>query len=162
MNKVILDNLPRRGKLGKYVDWNKSVGYEVPFVYNSYEGVLTITKVNGMNLRIKHNKREVWITRNAFLQAKLNYLLKPSAHRGAKSAPSEFKAGQILKDENRHLKIIKEGYRVSEVRKERGVIYECQCCGHRGFKSLDLLRKGSGCAKWWICRDKVKSQSIAK
>lgn len=149
MNKIVLDGLPKKkGKCG-YIDWLNSTGCQIPFVYESYTGVFVIKRVlpssSYVQLLLEYNGREEWISKNALTNLQLKKVLNIKG--GNKCKPTEYTNGQIIKDENRHIKLLKQGHKTIDGNRYRGFIYECQCCGHKGFKTIRTLRKGTGCVK---------------
>lgn len=55
MKKVFLEALPRRGV---FVNWEKSVGHKVKFVYDDIEGELEIVKYEDLNIWVKYGDNE--------------------------------------------------------------------------------------------------------
>ena len=159
MIKVELGLLPRYGNSTK-VNWKKSIGGQVFFFYNKQGGVLKIVDVKNVgkgsdkHIKIEYNGKQTWITRASLVNGDFVRFLEVKTKRKVKIERSEYYKGQILKSDTRSIKLLKEGYRTcSERVKVRGFIYECQDCGHKGFKPLSHIRKGSGC-KNWACRNK--------
>ena len=46
MRKVFLDELPRKGGKSDRIDWKKSVGCKIPFIYDDIQGEMEIINYN--------------------------------------------------------------------------------------------------------------------
>lgn len=157
MKATILDLLPKQGATNR-VDWRNSVGCYIPFVYGEVKGVLKlvdyeVTHTADKRMLVEYNGKQTWVHTASLRRGELKQVIGlPRKRRSAKPKPTGFVKGQVFKDEKRHIKLLKEGYKTMGSHKIRGFIYECQECGHRGFKPVRQIRIGSGCASW-KCRN---------
>ena len=76
MRKIFLENLPRKGKI---MDWKKSIGYKVRFIYDDIEGEIVIVGYNKNKkgyLTIKYkNYNEFEILTGSFQKCKIGAYL---------------------------------------------------------------------------------------
>lgn len=98
MKKIFLDELPHGGKgiSKKRVNWKKSIGHEVNFIFNNIKGKLKIIDYYKMNnndfLKIRYNKEEYEIRRNDFSKYKIATIL------GIYNYDYKYKIGDIITD----------------------------------------------------------------
>jgi len=61
MKKVFLDDLPRGGQYisSKYINWKKSIGYKVKFIYDDIKDEVEIANYDGKFLYIKYKNDEI-------------------------------------------------------------------------------------------------------
>lgn len=147
MEKVFLESLPRRGK---YIDWNKSIGYKIKFVYGEIEGEVPvldiIQKIN------KNNKIRYYIiteyganinfcmTMDAFCSCKFKKLL------GKDSGIYKYKIGDIIEDANCGiLKILEPTRRKYNKNTYKAYKYQCLICGNVDIITEINLKNGHGC-----------------
>lgn len=160
MKATILDLLPKQGGANNRVDWENSVGGLIPFVYGEVKGVLKlldyeITHTSDKRMLVEYEGRQTWVHTASLRRCELKKVVGiPRKRRQAKPKPTEFSRGQVFKDSKRHIKLLKEGYKMMGNYKVRGFAYECQVCGHRGFKPIRQIRVGSGCSNR-MCRYKI-------
>lgn len=125
IRKVFLDDLPHRKRLEELVvNWKKSVGCSVAFIYNDINGIVKIIDYlpsSNPRLKILYNKKEYEISVTNFIKCKLGKLLN--------KITSEFKIeiGQVFKDNNRDLIIINKEYRIEDG-KRKYYKYHCNKC----------------------------------
>lgn len=160
MRKVFLEDLPRKGKL---IDWKKSAGYKVKFIYDNIEGYIEIINYNKNhgNLTVKHNdKINKSINTGNFINCKLGGIL------GKVTKNFRIEVGTTFKDDKRDITIIDrhyikhKGYNGCKFYK-----YRCNKCGFKCDKFYSTkqecyknelyiseynLLDGIGCA---CCRD---------
>lgn len=51
MRKIFIDDLPKRGKQQRYVDWEKSIGCKVHFICDEIEGDIIIVGFDKLKKR---------------------------------------------------------------------------------------------------------------
>lgn len=160
MRKVFLDDLPRTMYRGKIcIDWHKSIGCKVKFVYDDLEGWLTIEDyIKGAHSKLKvkylKNKFKILDIGN-FTKCKLGCLL------GTKTSNFKFEIGYKLKDKHRDIITTESKHRNGR----KYYKFKCNKCGfecgehykNQEYKEelwvteCDLI-KGSGCS---CCNGKI-------
>lgn len=151
MKATILDLLPKQGGATNRVDWENSVGHYIPFVYGEVKGVMKllayeVTHTSDKRMLVDFEGRQTWVHTASLRRGELKKVVGlPRKKRVAKLKPTEFHKGQVFKDEKRHIKLLKEGFKTIGDQRIRGFTYECLKCGHRGFKPIRQVRIGSGC-----------------
>lgn len=153
MRKVFLDDLPRRnGNNGVNINWLKSIGYKIKFIYDDIESEFEIVGyINDKNprLKLKLNNRLHEINISSIFQGKLGGILHKKT--------SEFKIeiGTIFKDKKRDLIIIdrerRERKYIRNNKKENNCnqkwyLYHCNKCGYEGWiVEHTILNQKTGC-----------------
>ena len=164
IKETILDLLPKQGGATNRVDWENSRGCYIPFIYGDTKGVLKVLdhKTEGTKdkrILVEYNGKETWLLTASLRRGEIKQAIDaPRKTRTVKLKPNEFKKGQILKDDKRHIRLLGEGFKLMGEHKIRGFKYECLCCGHKGFKPVRQLRIGSGCANW-KCRNEFTNNA---
>lgn len=154
IKKVILDDLPKRGKL---INWKASIGFEVNFQFYDISGIIKIIDYDGKYLYIKYLDQNIFkIYTGNFQKCALGKLFETNT--------SEFKVdiGTCFIDKNRNLTIISRKYKTQQKTKQRNnkeikftanekwYGYECKKCGYNGLIIEGHLLKGQGCP---VCCD---------
>lgn len=134
MRKVFLENLPRwekgegKGKIGT-INWSKSIGSKVRFVYEDIEGEVEIVGYDGKHLIIKYlNGMKFHILTDSFMSCKLGKLL------GRITKEFKYKIGELIKDDKRDLIITDRDYRIisklnGKHENQKWYKYTCNICG---------------------------------
>lgn len=146
MRKVFLDDLPRWGNYG-HIDWEKSIGYKVKFIYDDIEGEIEIINHNGNYIYIKYlNKEPYRIISGHFRECKLGNLL------GKFTNEFKIELGITFEDDKRNLTIIDREYR-SKIIKDviiqtlKWYKYKCNKCGcDNNWVDESSLIQGVGCS----------------
>lgn len=154
MRKIDFSVLPKKisdkRSKGKLIDWNKSVGYKLKFIYDDIEGEMKIIKYDG--------KKAVYIFIDGYtstegyriltchlLKNKIKGILKK------KTAEYRFNVGDIVKT-NKNEFLILEQIRIGNNMK--GYLCECQSCREKiSIDEYQLLKGEVGC---YICNIGVK------
>lgn len=136
MRKVFLDNLPRKGKL---IDWEKCVGYKVPFIYDNIEGEICIQRRNeDGRITIEYNGNCHDIAVNHFSKCKIGVVLDFI------SKDYNYNTGDIINNVKIYEKI--------RIEHRKAYKYICDKCGYKGEILEKELRKGQSCS---CCAGKV-------
>jgi hypothetical protein len=149
MRKVFLDELPHGGKYitKNQINWQKSVGCTVKFIYDDIKGEIKIAYYKQSNketyLYINYlNQNPFCISTYNFKTCRLGKLLNKYTN--------EFKVeiGQIFKDDKRDLIITDRKYRKDKENCNRKWYkYKCNKCGwDEGWMREEQLLKGTGCS----------------
>ena len=133
MKKVFLDELPMRQ--GGTINWQKSVGIIVNFIYDDIKGEILIKEVIGKRSRllIEYNNKEFEIESTAFKNGRLGKLLG--------KVTNEFKVeiGQIFKDKKRDIVIIDRQNKINKKNHNlKYYKYKCNKCGFGSERHYDL------------------------
>ena len=147
MRKVFLEGLPKKIHTGKEcIDWEKSVGYKVKFIYDNTEGELEIVKYN------KNNHELIIKYKNKLNRTKTSNFMRNQIGKIINVITSDFKIKEnIIKDEKRDLTILNRFYKTEKTkrdgyRKEKYYKYHCNKCGfEKDIKEINLL-SGQGCS----------------
>jgi ribosomal protein S27E/very-short-patch-repair endonuclease len=152
--EIFLDNLPHGGKKNisnKRINWEKSIGYKVKFIYDDIEGWIEIINYNKKTRRlsIKYNKNIMDIGTGNFQNCQLGKMLN--------KITKEFKIeiGTRLKDEKRDITIINR--KKIPIYDEEGNIkyfnkyykYKCNICGFDGCKHYNT-KDSSYKEEFWV------------
>lgn len=134
MNRIYLDDLPKRGKS---IDWNKCVGLKVNFVYGEQRGNIEILSYNNSRLQIKYENTEKSMHVAKFKRCQLGRLL-------GKFNPSHiYDIGDTIDSvSSGKLKI------VQKFKNEKNVkyyTYLCLLCGNTDKIMEGSIRRGCGC-----------------
>lgn len=125
------------------VSWIKSIGKEIPFVYNDKNGVFKILDYNVETRKIKfeYDNQEFEQNVDTFKDAKFKYIF---------SKIFKYKVGEIISDEKYQSKIIEQKFvevkngNNTQIRKKYK--YECLKCGYIGIRNESDIGK-----KWCPC-----------
>lgn len=151
MKKIFVDDLPKHetGKNRGGVNWGKSVGCKVRFIYDDINGCIEIVSHYNGNLILKFNDNifdNKPINHSNFLRCGIGYYVN--------KVSNEFKIpiGEIA---NKNLKIVNREYRLKECKpdkkgrvymvKQKYYKYECLICGNSDWVIECSLNRGVGC-----------------
>jgi len=148
MRKVFLDNLP---KTNKGIDWKKSVGCKLKFIYDEIEDFLTIKNYIKSNdakhnkLLIKYNDMEYKISPDEFKAASLGRIC------GKISSDFKINIGDNIIDNTRNLTIIDRKYELRRnsngyITKIKKYKYHCNLCNSEKWDSESHILGGRSCA----------------
>lgn len=142
IRKVFLDELPRT-KSGK-INWKKSIGYIVHFIYDNIEGNLEIINLkridNNSYLTVRYNNYDYNIRTGTFKECELKCLLK------IKTEEYKIEIGQAFKDNKRDITIIDRKIEIdSNNHKWKLYLYHCNKDGYEDWSKEANLLNGSGC-----------------
>lgn len=154
VRKVFSEILPKweNGRCKGQINWTKSIGYKVKFIYDDIEGELDIIdyESKGRYLYIKYLNKELFkIQTDGFINCHLGKLLNKHT--------SNFKVeiGQVFKDGKRDLIITDREYRQKLIADKRGnyisnkKYYQCKCnkCNWtKGWIEESNILRGIGCS----------------
>lgn len=99
MRKVFIDDLPTK-KYGNTfrIDWTKSVGLKVRFIYDELDGEIEIIDHNNKKINILYNGCKYWIGTDQFARGEISYAI------GIKKIKSSFKVGEIYSKKKQYWK----------------------------------------------------------
>lgn len=148
MKKVYLSDLPKKGGS---VDWKKSVGKKVKFLYNSLEGEVEIIKYENKYLIIIYKDKEEKIHIANFVNCKLGKILN------IRTSNYKIELGNTFKDRKRDIKIIGRKYVAKEslgkIINYKYYKYLCNDCGYQGWNTeSNILIHNQGCS---VCKSKT-------
>lgn len=163
--KVFIECLPTTYGFGANInklniDWKKSIGYKVHFLYHNIEDDLKIVDyiTKKQTLIIKYKNKKNSIKTNSIVRGQLSVILG--------NLTSEFKVeiGQTFKDDKRDLKIInrerRPRYKKDGTLKcnDKWYMYRCNKCGAELWViESGLLRQKQNCA---CCANKTVVEGI--
>lgn len=147
MRKVFLEKLPRQnGCGGQRIDWKKSVGHKVSFIYDDIKSFFTITNyINNKNrVTILYNDQEYNIFTGNLKYCKIGKIL------GVITKAFKIEIGENIKDEHRDMLIIDRKYqekiRTNKKEQQKWYKYHCNRCGNEDWIiGYSLLNNQSGC-----------------
>jgi hypothetical protein len=141
---VFSDNLPRRnGKQGK-INWKKSAGFVVGFIYEEIKGEIAILNYQNDYLEVRYLDEEYSIGVREFRQSKIGNVV------GQKSSKYKFQVDDILESGNsRILKILEQNRKGKK--NDKSYKYKCLVCGNKDTIFEYHLIKGRGCN---VCSNK--------
>lgn len=129
-NKVFLDELPRRGKTNQ-INWEKSVGKKINFIYDNIKGELKIVNYDSKNsyLYLKYLDEENFrINIGNLKKCKIAKLLNK------RNGEFKIEIGTRYKDNKRDITIIDRTYKIRNSKsgtiKEKYYKYRCNKCGY--------------------------------
>ena len=148
MKKVFLEDLPKRGE---YINWKKSIGYKVKFIYDDVKGEVKIVDYKNSYLTIIYNKKEFKIQTTSFKNCMLGNLLDK------KTKEFKIEIGITFKDEKRDITIIDREYRIDKNKQNHKYYkYRCNKCGNEDWmEESNLLHHKKGCNVCGISPKKV-------
>jgi len=140
MRKVFLDDLPRKGTL---IDWESSVGFKIPFIYDDINGhIMIIEYVPGHRPRVFVRYRDITLSMSisSLKSCCIGVLL------GKITRDFRYKIGDNLKNEDRDITIINREYRKTKNGQScKYYYYSCNKCGYTGWTPEKSLLKSSFC-----------------
>lgn len=153
MKKVFWETLPKKTYNNiEFVDWDKSVGMKVHFIYNNIEDDLDIIeRIDCEHIVVKYNNRSVVIHTNVFKKSGLGNLLK------TKSRDFKYKIGERILDKKRNLIITdrkrdnNKGYKYYK--------YKCLVCGFDCGENYNV-RCNKLRNEFWIKENSLLSDDI--
>ena len=161
MRKVFLDDLPRwekegMGKIGT-INWNKSIGCKVKFIYDDIEGEIKIIdyQTKKQKLIIMYNGKiylDNPILSSSFAKCKLGYYLN--------KIRNDFKisVNQIIKDDKRDLTIIDRKYNnFNKYKQYKYYKYRCNKCG---FDCGEHYKNGEFKEELWVEESNIMGKYI--
>lgn len=143
MRKVFLDDLPKNGTR---INWEKSIGYKISFIYDDIIGDMYIHNTyrcdHSRIIEVCYNKKIYKTTSWSLLNGYIGTILN-CRKRGA----FRYNIGQKLIDKKRNLIITDRKY----VKNDNGYIkrykYTCNKCGwDNGWANETFLYNGGGCS----------------
>lgn len=162
MQNIYLENLPTKNLNGKsIIDWNKSINYEVNFIYDDIIGILKIMSYNNKTykLTVKYQDKIHTTSKYYIENCKIASLINK------KTTEYKYHVGELFKDNHRDI-IITKCEKREKVRLRNNIIHEypkwyqytCNKCGWtEGWIQEESLSSGSGCA---CCDGKVVVEGI--
>lgn len=158
--QIFLDDLPKLEKgvnIGG-INWKKTIGYKVNFIYNNIEGQVEIIDYDGKFLYIKYLDYDTYkINFRSFKQGNLGKLL------GIVTDKFKYTINESIKDNKRDLMIIDNEYRTFIDKRgyknnEKWYKYKCNQCGWtEGWITEGHLKEGNGCP---VCAGQKLVQGI--
>ncbi len=143
MRKVFLDKLPHSGK---NINWKKSIGCEVLFIYDDIKGELEILDYKKNNVLIQYKSNKQWIYTGNFIKCKIGNILGLINHN------YKHQIGDIITDINSGKLQILEQVRIRYGSYgQKGYKYKCLICGNIDYISETHLFDKRGCS---ICSGK--------
>ena len=147
MRKTFLDNLPVKGS--SRINWAKSEGLTIPFIYDEVEGEVIIEKyIDNENIILYYPPLDKYlkISGGHIKEAKIGVILNK------RKKPFEYNINDVIKDEKRDIKIL------DILTKQRR--YKCICNkdGHIWTTHKDAIEKlKTGCP---VCANQVAALGI--
>jgi len=148
MKKVFTENLPKKLGFGanankECVDWNKSVGHSVKFIYDDIEGEIEIInqyiKLRNNYLEIKYNDRIVHISSSGFTKCAIGNLLNKYV------TSYKYNINSIINLKFSDIQIL-EQIKIPRKNDElKGYKYKCLKCGNEDIMSENHLDRNRGC-----------------
>ena len=137
MRKVFLDDLPIRGN--KRINWQKSIGYKVRFIYDDIEGEVEIIDYckDRRNLLVEYNNKLNWIHTSSFSKCKLRIII------GLKNTAHKYNIGDIIGNDKIKIKIL-EQIRFGD-NNAKAYKVECQNCNYTGIQYESNILKAISC-----------------
>jgi len=129
LRKVFLEELPRwkSGTNKDKINWKKSIGYKVRFIYDDIEGWIEIIDYDGKHVYLKYGKENRFpLNTCGFIICQLGGLL------GKNTANFKIEIGTEFKDNKRDLIITNREYRDNPYyigKKIKYYHYKCNKCG---------------------------------
>ena len=148
IKKVFLGDLPKKLGVGanankECIDWNKSVGYKVKFIYDDIEDYVEIVnqyKKLGQNyLEIKYNDRIVHISAYGFSKCSIGNVLNKYV------TSYKYNINSVINLKFSDIQIL-EQIKIPRKNDElKGYKYKCLNCGNEDVMSENHLDRGRGC-----------------
>lgn len=135
-NTINLSVLPRFGSKEK-INWKKSIGYCVDFVFDNIEGQLRIISYNTKtrNLTVDYNNNLNDINVSNFIKCNLSYVV------GKKKHGFYYEIDEMIVLENSTIKILEQ----LRIKKRKHYKYECMKCGYVDTIYEGHLKDKHGC-----------------
>lgn len=130
--------------------WQKAIGKFVRFTYDNISGVMIIRNIikdgtyTKIELEYKLKRHEITLTN--FKKSMISRIIKEHGE-----LCCGYHKDQIIKDEFRHIKLLRAKAVKGKTHDVRGFDYKCMECGHIGFKTITSINSGQGC-KFTKCR----------
>lgn len=144
MRKCFLDNLPKKEGIGSnknkmVIDWQKSIGYNIPFIYEDVEGELYISDFNKHNrvVTIIYNDKEFKMSNSQLIESKIGKVV------GKFTRDFKILDDKII-DDKRNLTILKKQY--IQDKYKRMYKYHCNICEYEDWALEKDLLEGCGCS----------------
>ena len=149
MKKIFIEDLPKKGDK---IDWKRSEGHTIHFIYEDIEGEILIKQVlNSDYLLVQYKEKEFKIQKGHLKKCAIGTIVGKIKY----DKPFKFEIGQIFKDEKRDLVIIdrkkevttkkakkcKSGYTVFDLKLYK---YKCIKCGNEEWVTESNMEK-QGC-----------------
>lgn len=81
MRKMFIDELPKRGKNQGWIDYKKSIGKSVKFIFDNIEGELKICEYLEKNgLIVEYNNSQYKISKQGFFDCSIGYIILEEKH----------------------------------------------------------------------------------
>ncbi|TVY09899.1 hypothetical protein [Paenibacillus cremeus] len=145
MNKVFLDDLPKKGK---YVDWKRCVGLSVGFIYEGMSGFVEILEYNeNYYIKLKYKNRIHSMYISGFTSCKLGCLL------GKITSDHFHEIGSIIDNVNSGKLEITGKYK--DNKKAKIYFYKCLNCGNEDKIREAAISRGAGCNACCIAPRKI-------
>lgn len=143
MRKLFYEDIVKTYGNRQQIDWKDSIGKEIPFVYDEYNGVIKILDYNSkkQQVSIEYKGRNFQISNYALRNAKLRYIF---------SDFFKYEIGEIISDGVHNHKILKievveKTYR-GIIMKKKQYTYICLECGYIGVHyEEDIGRRWCPC-----------------
>lgn len=141
MRKIFLETLPYSTRSGgKIINWKKSIGEKVNFIYDEIEGEFEIINYTEGKIKIKYNDIEYDTTTNSLRNNGLYQVL------GFRTGDFKIEIGQIFKNDKVDIEIIDREYRVDKNGiKRKWYKYKCKKCPNEDWIVEDCLFRNYGC-----------------
>lgn len=159
MRKVFLENLPR---CNRGIDWRKSVGHKVNFIYDDISGVIEIIGYYNTN-EGKQKYINIWYENNPYnietqRFKKGDFLHALLSYKTYKIIPFKYQKGQVIRDDHRNLRITDTYVDFNKSKDKKYYKYECLNCGFKNgvIKEYGLI-SGIGCS---CCAGKIVVNGI--
>ena len=129
-----------------FIKWVDSIGYKVPFMYDSIEGTMEIVDYNSKSqyLTIEYNNNIYSISIKGFVKCHFGKIL------GKITKEFKIEIGTVLKNKKRDLIIIDREYRKNEKNGQncKWYKYYCNKCGYNEGWIIEsgILTKNVGCS----------------
>ena len=153
MRKLFYEDVVKTYGNRNQIDWKDSVGKEIPFVYDEYEGVIKIINYNSKDQEVTFEYRDkiFQLSNYALRNAKFRYVLADFF---------KYEIGEIISNENHSHKILKreivEKIYNGRVMKKKQYTYECLKCNYIGTHyEEDIGRRWCPC-----CNGRVVVEGI--
>ena len=153
IKKVFLEDLPRGGaNRGDRINWLKSVGCLVKFIYDNIIGYVEIASYERDYINIKYlNEEPFRINIDNFKDCRLGKLLK------RKTDEFKIQLGEILNDKKRNMIITGREHVIEKNRNWKVYNYKCNTCGYDGTMEESNLLQGKNCS---CCSNKTIIEGV--
>lgn len=152
MRKVFLENLPVFEHRKGYVDWEKSIGYKVDFVFDDIKGSLLIVsisrgKCNDIKLQINYNDKLFYIGSNSLKKCRLSNIV---GKRRTREFKYKYEIGDIVTSNENSFKIIDRMYTKKNNLVQKYYDCECMSCHYVNNKPEGYVYRAccDACSPW--------------